>query len=96
MAYINQSAYKSKFDGLTPATPQWDAVWTGLGNTDATNFAADQHAYIKANYYDVYLSKLKTAGMDLSKFGPAVSDLCWSISVQLRTNGYINVYNPIS
>jgi len=70
LSYINQSIYKDKFFGLVPATPQWDSLWMNIASSYSTNFIADQYAYAKTNYYDILLSKLKTVGLDLSKFGP--------------------------
>jgi hypothetical protein len=45
-------------------------------------FEKDQHDYVKRSYYDVMSSNLKRAGLDLTKFGPAVQDLVWSTAVQ--------------
>lgn len=82
--YLASSAYKSKFDGMEPATEQFDAVWKELGK-DA-NFKTDQHDFIKTNYYDVLISNLKRNGLNLTTFGVAVQDLVWSSAVQYGAN----------
>ena len=83
MMYIRGSKFKEHFNGLTPATSEFDAKWKELASKYPKEFKDDQHEYIKKNYYDVMLSNIKRNGIDLSKFGPAVHDLIWSTAVQL-------------
>lgn len=85
-AYLASSRWSSQFTGLTPATDAFDAVWKQIASTSTTDFAAEQHAYIKANFYVVYLNKLKRLGLDLTSFGPGVQDLVWSTAVQFGPN----------
>jgi hypothetical protein len=82
--FLSQSKYGSRFAGMEPATTQFDSTWKSLGS-DA-NFKKDQHDYVKANYYDVYISSLKRNGLDLSKFGAAVHDCAWSTAVNYGAN----------
>ncbi|MFK3648950.1 XVIPCD domain-containing protein [Lysobacter enzymogenes] len=82
--YLQQSDYRDRFAGLTPATPAFNARWKELARTDP-GFAADQHEYIKSSHYEAERDRLKARGIDLRDRGPAVQDALWSTSVQLRT-----------
>lgn len=83
LKFINNCRFADKFSGLTPATPEFDAMWKQISTSNAKEFKADQHEYIKKNYYEVMLASLARNGYDLTKFGPAVHDLIWSTAVQL-------------
>ena len=83
MSYLRSSKYGDNFKNLTPATPEFDSTWKKLASQDPAGFKADQHDYIKANYYDVMVNNLKRNGFDASKYGPGVQDLIWSTAVQL-------------
>lgn len=82
LQFIKNSRFKDRFEGLTPATPEFDNRWREIASSNPTEFKKDQHDYIQAKYYDVAVSNLKRAGLDLSSFGPAVQDLIWSGAVQ--------------
>lgn len=83
VAYIRGSRFKAKLMSCKPATPEFDAIWKDIAKEFPEEFRTDQHEYIKKNYYDVMLSNIKRAGIDLSSYGPAVQDLIWSTAVQL-------------
>lgn len=83
LQFINVCRFADKFNGLTPATPEFDMTWKQVAQQYPVEFKEDQHEYIKKNYYSVMLSNLARNGYDLTKFGPAVHDLIWSTSVQL-------------
>lgn len=82
LAYINASKFKSQFEGLTPATPEFDAKWKSIASSNGEAFKKDQHDFIQRKYYDVMISNLSRKGIDLTKFGPGVQDLVWSTAVQ--------------
>lgn len=82
LQFISQSKFKSKFDGLEPATPEFDAMWRSIASSNSAEFKQDQHDYIQAKYFDVAMSNLKRSGLDLTQYGPAVKDLVWSGAVQ--------------
>ena len=82
LAFINNSKFKDKFDGLEPATAAFDAKWKEIASQYPTEFKQDQHDYTQAKYYDVMIANLKRKGLDLTGFGPAVQDLVWSTAVQ--------------
>ena len=81
--YLDQSAYKDQFKGLTPATPAFDEKWKALGKNDP-GFGADQKDFIGRSHYNEQDKALKAAGIDLSGRGMAVQDAVWSTSVQTR------------
>lgn len=81
--YLDQSLYAKSFDGLVPATREFNAKWRELAISEP-GFAADQHDFIKSSHYDKENERLQAAGLDLSGRGRAVHDALWSTSVQYR------------
>ena len=92
--YLAASRYSGKFVGLTPSTAAFDNAWTSLASSDS-NFAVDQHNFIKTNYYDVFCSSLKRNNLDLSGFGIAVQDCIWSTAVQYGANAVSVFITPL-
>lgn len=82
-SYLKQSKWGFKFNNVDPASSDFDSIWKDIASSSSTDFAKEQHDYVKKQYYDVMSSKLKRSGYDLSSYGPAVQDLIWSTSVQL-------------
>lgn len=80
--FLRNSKFKSNFEGLSPATSEFDAKWKQVASSNSAEFRKDQHDYIERKYYDVMIANLQRAGLDLSKYGPAVQDLIWSTAVQ--------------
>lgn len=83
LSFLKKSKYAEQFRGLSPATSEFDSTWKKIAAQDSKAFKDDQHAYIKASYYDVMVSNLQRYGFDASKYGPGVQDLIWSTAVQL-------------
>ena len=79
--FLSSSKYGEQFAGLKPGTPEFDAKWKALANSDPS-FGDAQHSFIQASHYDPAMSGLKDAGIDLSQRGAAVQDAIWSSSVQ--------------
>lgn len=82
LQFINNSKFKDKFAGLTPATSSFDSMWKEVANTNAAEFRKDQHDYVQKKYYEVMIANLQRSGCDLTKYGPGVQDLVWSTAVQ--------------
>ncbi len=83
--YVGQSdKYGAEFKGLTPASAAFDTKWKEVAARDPQGFAADQHTFIKKEFFDVQNDTLKGRGIDLSDRGRAVQDMLWSTSVQFR------------
>lgn len=82
LSYLKNSKFKSRFEGLEPATAEFDSKWKECASSDATAFKNDQHDYVKRKYYDVMIANLQRRGIDLTQFGPGVQDLVWSTAVQ--------------
>jgi hypothetical protein len=80
--FLKNSVYGPEFAGLAPGSPEFGAKWKELARDPA--FGQAQHDFIKGQYYDVQMRRLKQAGFDLSSKGPAVQDDIWSTAVQLR------------
>lgn len=79
--YLKWSSYGPNFKGLTPNTKEFDEEWRSLASKES-NFAEDQHDFIKATHYDPELAALKQDGLDFSGRGIAVQEAVWSTSVQ--------------
>lgn len=82
LQYISNSKFKKEFEGLTPATTEFDNKWKDVASRFPAEFKNDQRDYIKAKYYDVMIANLNRVGLNLSIYGPAVQDLIWSTAVQ--------------
>jgi hypothetical protein len=80
--YIANSKFRDQFDGLVPATSEFDSKWRSIASSNSAEFKKDQHDYVQRKYYDVMIANLQRAGLDLSKYGPGVQDLIWSTAVQ--------------
>ncbi len=80
--FIKSSKFRDEFNGLVPATPQFDSKWKEIAQKSTEQFRKEQHDYIQAKYYNVAIANLQRAGLDLTKFGPGVQDLVWSTAVQ--------------
>ena len=83
LQFINNSKFKDQFAGLVPATAAFDNKWKEVAAANKKDFEKDQHDYIERKYYNVAVSNIRRAGIDISKYGPAVQDLVWSTAVQL-------------
>lgn len=81
--YLDQSPYGAQFQGLTPATPAFNAQWQTLARTDP-GFGQDQQQFIGQSHYSQQVAALQARGLDLSHRGMAVQDALWSTSVQCR------------
>ena len=82
LQYLGNSKFKSQFAGLEPGTDAFDDKWKSVANSNKDEFQNDQHDYVKRKYYDTAIANLQRAGLDLTKYGPAVQDLVWSTAVQ--------------
>jgi hypothetical protein len=83
--FLDQSAYKNDFSGLTPATEDFNKKWVEM--SAHPDFVQAQHDFIKKSHYEPLVSSLKHSGVDLSDRGPAVQDAMWSTAVQYRNLG---------
>lgn len=82
LQFIANSKFKDRFTNKTPATADFDNTWRTIALQFPAEFKDDQHDYIQSKYYNVYVANLQRAGLDVTKFGPAVQDLVWSTAVQ--------------
>lgn len=89
--YVANSMFKSQFQGLSPATPEFDAKWVEVSRKYPKEFSDDQHEHVKKKYYDPVISKLKAKGYNFENNGPAVHDAIWSTSVQFWHGRTINL-----
>ena len=72
----------SELKGLKPGIAQFDQAWKAVAKRDPNGFAAEQHEFVKTNYYDRANKRLKKNGLDFSDRGAGVQDMIWSTSVQ--------------
>jgi len=82
LQYIKSSRFKKEFEGLEPATNEFDNKWKQVAAAHTAEFDEDQHNYVKRKYYNVYIASCQRKGLDLTIYGPGVQDLVWSTAVQ--------------
>lgn len=75
-----KSAGLTQFNGLSPATPEFDAAWKAWANSDKAAATSIQHKYIEQEYYAKCVAKLPS---NITNRGVAVHEMIWSMSVQL-------------
>lgn len=83
--FVGQSGFPwaSNFQGLTPGTAQFTAVWKQIAAAQPTEFQNAQHAFIKATHYDLLCAKVNTENaVDINTRSRAVQDVVWSTAVQ--------------
>jgi hypothetical protein len=85
--YLRSSKYSMDFEGLEPATPEFDSLWKTIAASDSDNFRKDQHDYIEREYYQSAIAKLPSA---ITYRRRAVHEAIWSMSVQLGPSGAAN------
>ncbi len=66
--------------GARNGTQAFRTAWLELASKPL--FSIAQHRFIKETHYDVYLAKLRAAGIELAQRPRAVRDVAWSVSVQ--------------
>lgn len=83
--FLRSSKYGAQFDGLSPGSPEFNAKWKEIAQSDP-EFGKSQHDFIKATHFDPQMQRLNKAGIDLSKRGASVQDAVWSTAVQFGGN----------
>src|SRR6187402_3380438 len=68
--YLKQSRYGNHFEGLTPATREFNDKWKKVAR-DEPGFGADQHEFIRKSHVDKVNSILSKRGLDMTGRGPA-------------------------
>jgi type VI secretion system secreted protein VgrG len=78
--YLQICRFKDQFDGLQLGSLKFDAEWKYIAQTETKAFRADQHDYIKEQYYDPIRSYCNN---DLKfPINDAINNALWSIGVQ--------------
>lgn len=92
-----RSAGLTQFNGLSPATPEFDSAWRTWAS-DKPTATAIIHKYIEKEYYQAAISKLPTS---ITNRGVAVHEMIWSMSVQLspgsaarKIKSVVGTYDP--
>ena len=80
--FIEQSPYASQFSGLTFNSPQFRYRWKQVAAKDPGGFKNAQHDFIERTHYEPQVQRLVSAGIDASRFSPALTDVVWSTAVQ--------------
>ncbi len=79
---------KARFAGTTPGQQDFSAVWQAIAAEDAGRFGKLQHDYIKAEYYDRLVAKVRTdLNFDVNTRSAALQNCCWSTAVQHGAGG---------
>jgi murein DD-endopeptidase MepM/ murein hydrolase activator NlpD len=83
--FVGQAGFPwaKDFQGLTPGTAQFTAVWKKIAAEQTAEFQHAQHAFIKATHYDLLCAKVKNDNaVDIDTRSRAVQDVVWSTAVQ--------------
>ena len=83
--FVGQAGFPwaQDFQGLTPGTAQFTAVWKKIAADQTADFQHAQHAFIKATHYDLLCAKVKNDNaVDIDTRSRAVQDVVWSTAVQ--------------
>ncbi|HFG2433528.1 TPA: peptidoglycan-binding protein, partial [Vibrio cholerae] len=93
--YIQSSKFKEFFNGLNPATKEFNIVWQDIASRYPQEFREEQHQFIKRTHYDIQIGHLRGKGLLFEHHRAAVHDLIWSTSVQFggKTNLIFNALN---
>lgn len=83
----------TQFDGISPATDQFDIEWKKWANADRVSSLAIQHKYIEQKYYQV---ALRGMSKNIRDRGVAVHEMIWSMAVQLGPDGAISKINRVA
>lgn len=78
--YIAWSIYNAEFQGVHPASSEFDAIWKRLAAEHPIEFEQDQYNFIKTTHYNPVERAAKPMGFDTNNFG--VQEALFSIGVQ--------------
>lgn len=92
--FIKDAGYEEFFKGKKAGSKEFNRTWTNLAKYDPT-FAAEQHSFVKREYYDKAQQGLQEKGIDLSRRGRSVQDALWSTSVQFGADGASNMFAKV-
>ena len=75
--------WANDFQGLSPGTAQFTAVWKKIAAEQTAEFQHAQHAFIKATHYDLLCAKIRSDNaVDINTRSRALQDVVWSTAVQ--------------
>jgi len=75
--------WRSRFEGLTAGTPEFDAAWREIGESDAERFKGVQHDYVQKRFFEPAAGKLKeSCGLDVTKRSRALQEMVWAFAVR--------------
>ena len=83
--FVGQAGFKwsKDFQGLTPGTAQFTAVWKRIAAEQTRDFQNAQHSYIKQTHFDLLAAKiLSDDAVDVNTRSHALQDVIWSTAVQ--------------
>lgn len=78
--YIAWSIYNAEFQGVHPASAEFDAVWKRLAEEKPEEFERDQYQFIVQTHYNPVERAAKPLGFDTNNLG--VQEALFSIGVQ--------------
>ena len=78
--YIAWSIYNAEFQGVHPASSEFDAIWKRLAEEHPIEFEQDQYNFIKTTHYNPVERAAKPLGFDTNNIG--IQEALFSIGVQ--------------
>jgi hypothetical protein len=75
-----------ELQGLSPATPEFDAAWRRIAAREPEAFENAQYGFIRReNYENLANNVRRSTGVDLDSFGDTVRNVVWSTATQQGT-----------
>lgn len=72
----------------------FDGAWSWLANSaNRDDFAASQHAYIKAKFYDKAIAILRDNYFNIENHAEVMKDVVWSRAVQYGPANILDMFN---
>jgi hypothetical protein len=93
MWLINNGYWFGKYlYDLVPTSREFDAAWRWLAETNAEDFAASQHAYIRYAYYEPAVNALAEAYWHIENHHEVMEDVVWSRAVQYGAGQIVEMF----
>lgn len=92
-AYFGNELYSAYYTGGAGCGPNFDRTWERLAAENPEAFAAAQHEFVQARFYDQLVAGVQSSvpGFNINNFSIALQNVFWSRAVQHGVQGATNV-----
>lgn len=84
--FVEQSPYAKDFSGIAFNSDAWQKKWKEVAKKDPQGFGSAQEQYIKKTHVQPQVDRLAKAGLDISRYSPALMEVVHSTAVQHGAN----------